>query len=147
MTRIVQIAESQLGVTEKPKNSNKTIYGKWANYDGVPWCGLFVSWCYAQAGKPLPKIGFAFAGFAGCQTAVAYFRKAKKIVTDPQAGDIVFFDWNNDGRHDHTGIFVKWDDADHIQTIEGNTAFGNDSNGGNVMRRSRHKRFCIFVRP
>jgi hypothetical protein len=100
-----------------------------------------------MAGNPMPKIGFRFNGFAGCQTAVAYFRTNKKIVTEPQEGDLVFFDWNGDKRHDHVGLFVKWIDKDTIETIEGNTAIGNDSNGGNVMIRKRHKRFCLFVRP
>jgi hypothetical protein len=35
---------------------------------------MFVSWVYAMAGKQLPNIGFK-KGFAGCQTAVAYFKK------------------------------------------------------------------------
>lgn len=147
MRTLIDIARAEIGQTEKPLNSNRTKYGKWANLDGVAWCGLFVSWVYEQAGKPLPKIGFRFNGFAGCQTAVAYFRKERKIVTVPQEGDLVFFDWNNDKRHDHVGLFVKWLDKDHIETIEGNTAIGNDSNGGNVMVRKRHKRFCLFVRP
>jgi hypothetical protein len=143
---IVRIAAGEIGVEESPKNSNKTKYGKWANYNGVPWCGLFVSWCYEKAGFPLPRIGFRFNGFAGCQTAVAYFRKHKKIVTDPQPGDIVFYDWNKDGRHDHVGIFEAWIDKDTFTAIEGNTAVGNDSNGGKVMRRNRNKSFALFVR-
>ena len=147
MKSLIDIARAEIGQTETPKNSNRTKYGKWANLDGVAWCGLFVSWVYEQAGKPMPRIGFRFNGFAGCQTAVAYFRKERKIVTTPQEGDLVFFDWNNDKRHDHVGLFVKWLDKDHIETIEGNTAIGNDSNGGNVMIRKRHKRFCLFVRP
>lgn len=145
-TEILRIAAGEIGVEESPKNSNKTKYGKWANYNGVPWCGLFVSWCYEKAGSPLPKIGFRFNGFAGCQTAVAYFRKHKKIVTDPQPGDIVFYDWNKDGRHDHTGIFEAWIDKDTFTAIEGNTAVGNDSNGGKVMRRNRNKSVALFVR-
>ena len=147
MKSLIETARAEIGQTETPKNSNRTKYGKWANLDGVAWCGLFVSWVYEQAGKPMPRIGFRFNGFAGCQTAVAYFRKERKIVTTPQEGDLVFFDWNNDKRHDHVGLFVKWLDKDHIETIEGNTAIGNDSNGGNVMIRKRHKRFCLFVRP
>lgn len=147
MRTLIDIARAEIGQTEKPLNSNRTKYGKWANLNGVAWCGLFVSWVYEQAGKPMPRIGFRFNGFAGCQTAVAYFRKERKIVTTPQEGDLVFFDWNNDKRHDHVGLFVKWLDKDHIETIEGNTAIGNDSNGGNVMVRKRHKRFCLFVRP
>ena len=145
MNEIIRIAEKEIGQVEKPMNTNKTKYGKWFGLDGVAWCGIFVSWCYAQAGFPLPKIGFS-KGFAGCQTAVAYFKKNKLITTEPVEGDIVFFDWNKDGRYDHTGIFVKWIDENTFESIEGNTAVGNDSNGGMVMRRSNRKKLiAIFA--
>lgn len=144
MNEIIRIAEKEIGQGEKPLNSNKTKYGKWFGYDGVAWCGMFVSWCYAIAGFQLPKIGFS-KGYAGCQTAVAYFKKNNLTTTNPVPGDIVFFDWNNDGRYDHTGIFVKWIDNNTFESIEGNTAVGNDSNGGTVMRRNRKKNNVIFV--
>lgn len=144
MNEVIRIAQKEIGTTEKPADSNKTKYGKWFCFDGVAWCGMFVSWCYAQAGFPLQKIGFT-KGFAGCQTAVAYFKKNEMITTDPKEGDIVFFDWNKDGRYDHTGLFVKWIDKDTFETIEGNTAIGNDSNGGQVMIRKRNKSTAIFV--
>ena len=65
---IVIIAEEQLGTTEVPVN--KTKYGKWYGLDGNPWCAMFVSWVYAQAGRaaspwlaapivPAPTPGFA----------------------------------------------------------------------------------------
>jgi len=144
MNEIIRVAEKEIGTTEKPLNSNKTKYGKWFGFDGVAWCGMFVSWVYFMAGFPLPKIGFT-KGFAGCQTAVAYFKKMNQITKTPVAGDIVFFDWNKDGRYDHTGIFVKWLNENEFETIEGNTAVGNDSNGGQVMRRKRNKSVAIFA--
>ena len=145
--KVTEIAVKEIGKTESPKNSNNSKYNKWFGLPSLPWCGMFVSWCFAQAGKPLGNIGFS-KGFAGCQTAVAYFTKKGKITTTPIEGDIVFFDWNKDGRYDHTGIFVKWIDENHFESIEGNTAVGNDSNGGKVMRRTdRNKKFAIFVHP
>jgi len=146
MNEIIRIAAKEIGQTEKPANSNKTKYGKWFGFDGVAWCGMFVSWCYAQAGFQLPKIGFS-KGYAGCQTAVAYFKKMNQITKKPVEGDIVFFDWNADGRYDHTGLFVRWINEKEFETIEGNTAVGNDSNGGNVMKRVRKNINVIFVHP
>jgi cell wall-associated NlpC family hydrolase len=146
MNKIVEIALKEIGTIEKPLNSNKTKYGKWFGFDGVAWCGVFVSWCYAQAQVPLPNIGFT-KGFAGCQTAVAYFKKNNKITTNPQPGDIVFFDWNGDNRYDHTGIFVKRISENFFQAIEGNTSLTNQSNGGKVMLRNRKYRNVIFVKP
>lgn len=150
MSKILQIAEKEIGYTEIPANTNKTKYGKWFGLDGVAWCGMFVSWCYDKAGFPLGKIGF-LKGFAGCQTAVAHFRKTKEITDNPVPGDIVFFDWNGDGRYDHVGLFEKWIEVPNqpktFQTIEGNTSLQNDSNGGNVMRRKRNTKGVIFVHP
>tara|TARA_R110000868_G_scaffold912_1_gene6963 strand:+ start:681 stop:1124 length:444 start_codon:yes stop_codon:yes gene_type:complete len=147
MSKIVEIASLEVGQGELPLNSNKSKYGKWFGFDGVAWCGMFVSWCYAQAGKPLEKIGFT-KGFAGCQTAVAYFKKNDKLTVQPSEGDIVFFDWNNDGRYDHTGIFVKWiEEGKMFESIEGNTSLTNQSNGGQVMRRTRTNKHVIFVKP
>jgi hypothetical protein len=149
MTKGLQILEKaiqELGTNEVPMNSNKTKYGKWFGYDGVPWCGIFVSFCYHMAGVPLGNIGFKL-GFAGCQTAFAYFTKTKEITKNPQPGDIVLFDWNGDKRYDHTGLFVKKIDDQHFETIEGNTSVSNDSNGGIVMKRVRKYSQAIFVHP
>lgn len=144
--RIIAIADKEVGYAETPPNSNRTKYGKWFGFDGVAWCAMFVSWCYAQAGVALPKIGFSTPGFAGCQTAVAYFKAKGLVVAEPQPGDIVFFDWNGDGRYDHTGIVLVVS-RDGIQTVEGNTSVKNQSNGGQVMRRVRPRKNALFVRP
>jgi len=146
MSNIVAIAEKEIGYTETPANSNKTKFGKWFGFDGVAWCGMFVSWCYDKAGFPLGNVGFS-KGFAGCQTAVAHYKKKNKGTTTPVAGDIVFFDWNGDGRFDHTGIFVKDIDGKSFETIEGNTSLTNQSNGGQVMRRKRKYVNVLFVHP
>jgi hypothetical protein len=145
---IIEIAKKEIGTKESPRNSNKTKYGKWFGLDGVAWCGIFVSWCYAMAGFQLPNIGFS-KGFAGCQTAVLYFRKNKMTTLEPVEGDIVFFDWNGDGRFEHTGLFIKWENKDRRKffTIEGNTSFSNQSNGGELMERLRINSNVIFVHP
>lgn len=153
--KIVDIAKLAIGTEESPPNSNKTRFGEWFGLNGQMWCGIFVSYCYAKAGFPLGNIGFP-KGFAGCQTAVAHFRSTGEITTNPQSGDIVFFDWNGDGRFDHVGIFQYRISSTAISTIEGNTSLKNDSNGGSVMERSRtdfplregdNYTKCIFVHP
>lgn len=143
---IVAIAAAEIGYSETPPNSNKTKFGKWFGLDGLAWCGMFVSWVYDRAGAPLGRIGY-LRGFAGCQTAVAHFRKNGQLVTDPLPGDIVFFDFNGDGRHDHTGIYVKKLSATTFECIEGNTSLTNQSNGGTVMRRKRKLQNVLFARP
>ena len=152
MSRILEIATAEIGVSENPPNSNSVkyndwIYGKKVSGSAYPWCGAFVSWCFYMAGFPIQKAGLK-KGFVGCQYAVANLKKWGRLVTVPKAEDIVFFDWNGDGKFDHTGIFVKDLGNGLFEAIEGNTAFGNDSNGGQVMRRADRKyKHAIFVRP
>lgn len=143
--KIVDAAFAEIGTSEHPDGTNKTKYGKWFGLDGVAWCAIFVSYCYDKAGYPIKGMGFT-KGFAGCQTAYAYFKKNKLLVDDPQPGDIVLFDWNGDGRFDHTGIFLEEVDKYTFRTIEGNTSFTSDSNGGSVMCRSRKYRNTVFAR-
>lgn len=145
-SKVIEIARKEVGVKESPAGSNKNKYGEWFGLNGVAWCGQFVSWCYYMAGKSLGNIGYT-KGFAGCQTAVAKVEKWGKIVTVPESGDVVFFDWNGDGKFDHTGLFVKDNGGGLFQSIEGNTAYGNDSNGGEVMVRERKYKNAIFIRP
>lgn len=144
MNKVIEIALKEVGTKEAPPNSNKQKYGEWFGLNGLAWCAMFVSWCYSQAGQPLPNIGFS-KGFAGCQTAYSYFNKKGWITNTPIPGDIVLFDWNSDGRYDHTGLFVEWLRDGVFTSIEGNTSMNNDSNGGNVMVRTRQKSRAIFI--
>lgn len=144
MSKIIDIARNEVGYKEEPADSNRTKYGIWFGLNGVPWCAVFVSWCYAGAGKQLKGAGYE-KGFAGCQSGYTYF-KAKGWITDkPVEGDIVLFDWNGDKRYDHTGLFVAGIDKDRFTSIEGNTSLGNNSNGGEVMERTRRYSVAIFV--
>lgn len=142
LSNVVKVARQEVGYIES--KGNRTKYGEWFGLNGVAWCGIFVSWCYAMGGIPLPNIGFK-RGFAGCQTAVEYFKTHNMIVKNPVIGDIVFYDWQGDGRYDHAGIYLKDSDNGNFSAIEGNTSSTNQSNGGCVMVRTRSCRNCIFI--
>jgi hypothetical protein len=53
-----------------------------------------------------------------------------------QPGDVALYDWERDGVVDHFGLIYTVAGS-AFRAIEGNTAIGNDSNGGEVMVRSR----------
>ena len=142
LTNVIKVARQEVGYSES--KGNLTKYGEWFGLNGTPWCGIFVSWCYAMGGNPLPNIGFEH-GFAGCQTAAYYFRTHNLIITNPIAGDIVLYDWQGDGRYDHAGIYLKHNENNTFVAIEGNTSIANQSNGGCVMFRNRHYKNCIFI--
>jgi hypothetical protein len=155
VSKILDIAQKEIGTKEVPADTNKSIYGEWFGFDGVAWCGMFVSWVYYHAGYPLGKIGFS-KGFAGCGTAMKHFKDSGEVITDlknVKPGDIFIVDWNGDNRVDHTGIVKTVDTlltTGFFKTIEGNTAVGNDSNGGEVMERSRKlggKAVWYFIHP
>lgn len=151
MKKIIEIALKEVGTKENPPESNKVKYNDWVynrnNVEGsaYPWCGAFVSWCFNEAGSPLPRIDLT-KGFVGCNTAVKNISKWGKLVTVPQEGDVCFFDWQGDGHFDHTGIFVKDLGNGTFQSIEGNTGAKNFSNGGEVMLCTRKYKLAIFVR-
>lgn len=157
MNKLIEIARREIGVKEYPENSNCVKYNTWFYGKEVrdgdkhgatyAWCGAFVSWCFNEAEMSLGTIDY-LRGFASCRFAVRNVKKWGRIVTVPQEGDVVFFDWNGDGEFDHTGIFEKDLGKGLFQSIEGNTAFENNSNGGMVMCRADRKyKNAIFVRP
>ena len=112
---IVEVALTQLG------NEGGQPYWSWYGFNGrVEWCACFTSWCADQCGYLesgiIPK-------FSLCSDGVNWF-KGKGQWQDrnyePQAGDIIFFDWGNDGSIDHVGIVEKCENGT-VYTVEGNS--------------------------
>lgn len=111
---IVTIAKSQVG------NIGGETYWRWYGFTSrVEWCACFVSWCANEAGLIdqglVPK-------FSYCPEGINWFKENGQWLDRtaiPQAGYIVFFDWNSDDIADHVGIVEKVED-DVIFTIEGN---------------------------
>jgi peptidoglycan hydrolase-like protein with peptidoglycan-binding domain len=146
---IIDTAAAENGTKESPANSNKTKYGQWYGLDGEKWCAIFVSFVYHHAGHPLEEIDRP-KGYQSCQSGFNFWKKKKRFTNQPEPGDIVLFDWTGDDHCDHTGIFVQWLDAGKtkFQSWEGNTAQGNDSDGGQVMLRERRRTaVAAFVTP
>ena len=112
---IVEVALTQLG------NEGGQPYWSWYGFSGrVEWCACFTSWCADQCGYLesgiIPK-------FSLCSDGVNWF-KGKGQWQDrnyePQAGDIIFFDWGNNGSIDHVGIVEKCENGT-VYTVEGNS--------------------------
>ena len=119
---IVQVAASQEG-------KGGTTYWSWYGFGSrVEWCACFVSWCADQSGYiqsgVIPK-------FSLCSDGVRWFESKGRFRDGsytPVAGDIIFFDWGNNGTIDHVGI-VESVSGGTVNTIEGNS-------GDKVARRS-----------
>lgn len=138
---VVNVARTQIGTTEQ--GDNLTGYGKWYGLNGQPWCAMFVSWCYDQAGLSKTVAASTKKGFASCDAGLKWFAKQGKLVPvgEAQAGDLVFFQFDDDAQPDHVGIVEENKKARKILIcIEGNTSSdnkGSQSNGGGVYRKKR----------
>ena len=112
---IVEVALTQLG------NEGGQPYWSWYGFEGrVEWCACFVSWCADQCGYIesgiIPK-------FAGCVDGANWFEgngQWQDRNYEPQAGNIIFFDWEGDGETDHVGIVEKCENG-VVYTVEGNS--------------------------
>lgn len=137
--KVLEVARAEIGYKESPKNSNKTKFGKEYGMDGQPWCAMFVWWVFKHAG--CSELFYGGKKSAYCPTIADYYIAKKQTVSKSkgQAGDIVLFDWNHNNSSDHIGIIESRNADGSYVCIEGNTSVGNNSNGGQVMRRTRYK--------
>ena len=132
---VLAIARKEIGYKEYPPGSNQTYYGAWYGVNQQPWCAIWVSWCFYQAGLPLPATDRK--GFAYCPFGVQWFKQHKRWHKTPQVGDVAFFHFGN-GIACHVGIVEKVNSDGTITTIEGNTSNGgSQDNGGEVLRKTR----------
>lgn len=145
-TDVLNVARGQIGYSRWTDPEAGTRYGRWfaqltgSSYygeSGVPYCAMFVSWVFNQAGATCAGLPEAY-----CPYILQKATSAGKVLgnkKDAQPGDVILFDWGGDGVCDHVGIVEK-NFGSYVQTIEGNTSSGSSgsqSNGGGVYRRTR----------
>jgi len=135
-------AIAEIGIKESPPNSNQVKYTSWYGMVG-PWCAMFCTWSDQMGGAPTKSFvkGNKYAYVPYIVQDARMGINGLSITSSPKPGDLVCFDWSRDGEYDHIGIFEKWTMPNGVefQTIEGNTSSSNNSNGGEVMRRTRNK--------
>jgi hypothetical protein len=121
-SRIVAIAESQLGQTEQPPGSNESsaiaqYRGATAGaVPGAPWCAYFASWVARQAGEPIGENG---QGAGAVSEVWSWAQSSGRAIPNgpgvvPQPGDLIVFG------DEHVGIVRDVLPDGQIQTIEGN---------------------------
>ncbi len=121
-SRIVAIAESQLGQSEQPSGSNESP--AIAQYrtatagaePGAPWCAYFASWAANQAGEPLGPQG---QGLGSVSEIWSWAQSSGRAVVNgpgvvPKPGDLIVFGG------EHVGIVRGVLPNGQIATIEGN---------------------------
>ncbi|QWW20121.1 CHAP domain-containing protein [Schaalia sp. 19OD2882] len=153
--QVLAIATGELGYNRYDDPAEGTKYGRWyaqthGSYfgaSGVPFCAMGVSWTLSRAGMTPPGGHFAYV-----PAGIAAARREGRLVDihDAAPGDLVCFDWDDDGEADHIGI-VELNRGSYVQTIEFNTSgswAGSQSDGGGVYRRTRGwGSICAMIRP
>ena len=94
----------------------------------TPWCACFVSWALVEAGYSDHPTGHE-KWYANVDEFMEYFTATPSNATstwipgggEPQAGDLIFFDWNKGTNPQHMGVVLKVDN-NMVYTIEGNSA-------------------------
>ena len=150
---VMTVALSFLGVKEYPANSNKVkfntdYYGSAVSGADYPWCVTYVWDCFRLAGAS--SLFYNGKKTAYCPAVATWARNNKLTVSlsDGRYGDLVLFDWGKDGKADHIGFIERKNSDGSYTTIEGNTSYSNDSNGGEVMRRTRYtSQMQMIIRP
>ena len=162
ISKVIQIAEAEIGYLEKKTNANLndktknagsanyTKYGAYFGMNPAQWCDLFVDWCFCMAyGKEVAKK--LLGGFSAyTPTSAQYFKNMNCWYTNnPKIGDIIFY--KNSTRICHTGLVYKVDNQ-YVYTIEGNTSGGSEviSNGGGCCKKKyllTNSRIAGYGRP
>jgi len=103
-------------------NKGGKKFWKWYGFtERVEWCAIFVSWCEDQckyiAKEKAPSFALVSDG------ADWFMARDQWLGPDamPSAGDLVFFDWEQDGDRDHVGIVTGVVDG-MVFTVEGNSS-------------------------
>lgn len=132
---IIKKAESQ-------KGNNYKKYCKAYGCGKTAWCVIFIWWVFKECNA---KKLFCDGKKTAYVPAVDEWGKEDKLLVKKnhgQEGDIIVFDWGNDGTRDHVGLIVKKNKDGSYKTIEGNTS------GGIVANKTRYTSdICHIIRP
>lgn len=113
---IVNASVPQLG------NKGGKPFWTWYGFNSrVDWCAIFVSWCEDQCGYIDAKTAPSFALVSDGSDWFMDRGQWMEPEETPQAGDLIFFDWEQDGGRDHVGIVTSVIDG-KVFTIEGNSS-------------------------
>jgi peptidoglycan hydrolase-like protein with peptidoglycan-binding domain len=136
--KALNLARTKLGVKEFPADSNRVEFSDWYGMVG-PWCAMFTTWAYVQAGSKALVKGSKYAYVPFIVNDARAGRNNLQVVSfaDVKPGDLVCFNWDGDWDADHVGLFEQKGDGWVFSSIEGNTSLSSNSNGGEVMRRQR----------
>ena len=127
VTDVLAIANSQLGYAESTRNYQVeedvllgyTRYGAWYGYPYGDWCAMFVSFCLNYAEVEDFPLEASCPNWAKKLIEQELYKVPSEYI--PKAGDIIFFDMDEDEVLDHVGLVEELVDVE-VTTIEGNSS-------------------------
>lgn len=155
LRKVIETARGELGNTEDPAGSNLTKYGYSYGINGVPWCVIFLWWCFDWAGERMAFFGGGKT--ASCGTLLRWYKEQGLTVPveDVRVGDIVILNFHGTKDTEHCGLVTGKSDIINLSTgmpysiwtIEGNTSpsDGSQSNGGMVCEKTRYPSQIVGV--
>ncbi len=150
LKKVLEIANSQIGVVEKPPHSNRgpevdaylKSVGLNPSAGNYPWCAAFVYWCFDKAAKEIGETNPAIKT-AGVLDHWNRTKGTKIPVAEATAnpgkikpGAIFIMDFGKG--QGHTGIVESIGNG-YITTIEGNTNNDNSREGYGVFKLTNRK--------
>lgn len=156
--QIINKAASYIGTKENPPYSDNVIFNTlFYGHPVYSTATVHYWWCltYIWATFYLEDASELFYDGGKTASCTEFMRWGKENglsvpLDQGRMGDIVLFDWDGSGDADHVG-FIKCRNADgSYQTLEGNTSLNDQSNGGEVMERTRYIKgdcICCIIRP
>jgi hypothetical protein len=131
-TRLVQLAENEIGVKEKTGKNDGPRVEEYLRTVGLmrgqPWCAALLSWIYAEAGFAKPRSGWSPDLFPSA-------RLARSALPGNVLG-IYFAEYR---RIAHVGLIIN-QEGDWINSVEGNTNITGSREGDGVYAKKRHYR-------
>ena len=113
---LISTAMEQIG------NEGGQKFWEWFGFtERVDWCAIFVSWCEDQCGYINDGKAPSFALVSDGSNW--FMDRGQWLGPDatPEAGDLIFFDWEQDDSRDHVGIVTGVADG-MVFTVEGNSS-------------------------
>jgi len=130
--RVVAAAQKEIGTREGNVPNTGQKVSAYLRYTGIktaaPWCAVWVSYVFGQAGYSQPKTAWSPDLFP-----------ASRQVKEPKPGNVLGIYFSSLGRIGHCGI-VENLRGEYVNSIEGNTSAANERDGDGVWRKVRHTR-------
>lgn len=144
LSKVVEVATLELGVTENPPGSNcvkynDAYYGQNVSGSAYPWCVTFLWWVFREAGERMAFFGGGRT--ASCGTLLRWYREQGLTVPvgEVKKGDVVILNFSGTQETQHCGYVIERV-GNTIKTVEGNTSPGEEGsqdNGGCVAKKTR----------